>query len=86
MKYRDFVNQPFEVAILGRDHSDVRTALDDHYMPDVLLLGGDSEGNLELLQHKLVEEQTTIYVCRDKSCRLPVTKADDALVQIREKE
>jgi len=78
------VSQPFEVAILGEEYAEVRSDLDDHYLPNILLLGGDTEGSMELLKNKLLEQQTTIYVCQDKTCRLPVTTVDDALSQIRE--
>ena len=53
-----------------------------HYLPDVLLLGGIDEGDLSLLENKLVEDQTTIYVCQNRVCKLPVTHVDDALKQI----
>jgi uncharacterized protein YyaL (SSP411 family) len=42
-------------------------------------MGGAEEGDLPLLQNKLVPGQTTIYVCQNKVCKLPVTSVTEAL-------
>ncbi len=42
-------------------------------------LSGKNEGTLNLLEKKLVPGQTTIYVCVDKTCRIPVTDAEKAI-------
>ena len=47
-------------------------------------MGGEKEGNLELLKGKFIEGQTTIYVCKDHVCKFPVTTAREALEQINE--
>lgn len=77
-----FVYPPYEVAILGDACSDVRADFDKHYLPRVLFLGSSDdpeESSLQLLRNKMVDGQTTIYVCVDKTCRLPVTRVDEAL-------
>jgi uncharacterized protein YyaL (SSP411 family) len=78
-----FINNPFEIAIVGKEYRTVLHSFNQHYLPDVLFLGGKSEGSLELLQHKLVKGQTTIYVCKDKACQLPVTQVHEALEQLK---
>ncbi len=77
--YQQFVNEPYEVAIVGTDFRAKRVQLDQQYLPNVLLLGGVNEGSLELLKNKFVADQTTIYVCRNKTCKLPVTEVEKAL-------
>ena len=77
------INPPHEIAILGSEHESVRISLDEHYLPFVLLSGGANPGNLKHLQNKLVPGQTTIYVCRDKVCKLPVINVPEALDQIK---
>ncbi|MBL4861764.1 MAG: thioredoxin domain-containing protein [Crocinitomicaceae bacterium] len=79
-----FVQQPFEVAIVGKDCIAIRHQLDQHYLPKVLFLGGKTEGTLELLEYKLTKGETIIYVCQNKACQLPVTKVVDALEQLKE--
>jgi uncharacterized protein YyaL (SSP411 family) len=77
-----FAYPPYEVAILGNDYEQVRKEFNKHYLPQVLFSGGNSEGKLSLLEGKLIEGQTTIYVCQDKVCKLPVNKVNEALKQI----
>ncbi len=73
-------NQPlYEVAIMGPEWRARQKEFDHFYLPNVIYLGGTMEGDLELLANKLVSEQTTIYVCENKSCRLPVQETDKAL-------
>ncbi len=73
------VNEPYEVAIVGDDFKKIRQDLDQHYLPQAILLGGKNEGSMELLKNKLIEGQTTVYVCQNKVCKLPVTEANKAL-------
>lgn len=77
--YLDFVNRPYEVAIVGDDFEAKRNALMQNYIPNALLLGGKTEGNLELLKGKLQEGETMIYVCQNKVCKLPVMEVEKAL-------
>jgi uncharacterized protein YyaL (SSP411 family) len=77
-----FTSPLYEVAILGDDFKNKRQQFDEHYLPNVILLGGKQAGSLALLHNKLIPGQTTIYVCRDKTCGLPATSVDQALGQI----
>ena len=79
-----FAKGPYEVAIVGKECEAKRKGFDNHYLPNVILSGGKSEGtlSLSLLEDKLIEGQTTIYVCRDKVCKYPVTEVKEALEQI----
>ena len=77
-----FAGVPYEVAIVGKECNVKRKELDKHYVPNVIVLGGINEGTLQLLENKLIEGQTTIYVCRNKVCSCPVTKMQEALKQI----
>ncbi len=76
------IREPYEVAIVGNDFESIRKKFDREYLPNVFLSGGKSEGTLSLLENKLVKGQTTIYVCQDKVCKLPVTDVNEALKQI----
>ncbi len=77
--YQEIIKPPYEVAIIGPEHQKIRNALATNYLPNVLFLGGASEGSLALLKDKLQEGQTTIYVCQNKVCKLPVTDVEKAL-------
>jgi uncharacterized protein YyaL (SSP411 family) len=75
--------EPFEIAIVGDNFEKVRTEFDQQYLPNVLFLGGIKEGTLPLLANKLVIGKTTIYVCRNKTCKLPVTTVGSAIEQMK---
>ncbi|MEO6253807.1 MAG: thioredoxin domain-containing protein [Ferruginibacter sp.] len=72
----------YEVAIMGDHCKARRQQFDQHYLPNVIFLGAQKESKLALLENKLIARQTTIYVCRDKACDLPVSEVDKALQQI----
>jgi len=70
----------YEIAITGPDAENKRQELERYYIPNKIILGGVS-GTLSLLQDKW-ETKTRIFVCRNRTCRLPVTEIKDALKQI----
>jgi uncharacterized protein YyaL (SSP411 family) len=74
-----FAKTPYEVAVVGKDYDKILAELQLRYQPDVLYLGGASEGSLELLEDKLVENQTFIYVCQNKVCKMPTEDINKAL-------
>ncbi|MCL4140964.1 UNVERIFIED_CONTAM: hypothetical protein GTU68_010398 [Idotea baltica] len=74
-----FSHLPYEIAIVGPDHEKFRKEFDQEFLPHAFFLGGDSEGKLELLENKLVKGATYIYVCQNKSCKLPVQSVAEAL-------
>lgn len=73
---------PDEVAVMGADALEKTSEMQKHYLPMALFMGGNEE-NLPLLKDKLVQGQTTIYVCEDKVCKRPVTKVKEALEQLK---
>lgn len=74
--------KPFQVAITGDSSFERSVDLQRYYNPLAIYMGGDKE-NLPLLENKLVDGKTVIYVCRDHVCRLPVQRVADALQQLR---
>lgn len=73
----------FEVAITGDDCLDLRAEISNKFLPNVLYLGGKTQSQIPLLKGKFLDK-TTIFVCVDHSCRLPVSKSEEALKQIYE--
>jgi uncharacterized protein YyaL (SSP411 family) len=76
--FYDQVNTPYEVAIVGPDFKEKRDSLMRNYHPNAIFLGGEDEGRLKLLEDKLQEGTTMIYVCQDKICKFPVSEAEKA--------
>jgi uncharacterized protein YyaL (SSP411 family) len=69
-----------EVAIVGNEAQAFARALDQQYLPNIVLLGGIG-GKLPLLEGKNAQE-TTIFVCENKMCQRPVTSPKDAIDQL----
>jgi len=76
--YSEMNLRPYEVAIVGDDYQSKLSALQKRYVPNALYLGGKDEGDLELLQDKLQEGETMIYVCQNRVCKLPVMEVEKA--------
>jgi len=74
--------EPFEVAIMGDNAISKNLAMQKEYLPTSIFMGGETE-NLLLLENKLVNGETRVYVCKNRVCKLPVTEVRRALEQIR---
>lgn len=77
-----WVYEPYEVAIVGTGALEKSKIFRQHYIPLAMFIGGSDE-NLPLLQHKSVSGKTMIYVCQNRTCKLPVENVNDALKQIK---
>ena len=77
-----------EVAIAGPQAPEMRSELSAFYLPNAILLGkGNGTSKLALLQDKVaIQGKTTIYVCYNKTCQLPVQTAAEALEQLQGKQ
>ncbi|MCB9183243.1 MAG: thioredoxin domain-containing protein [Flavobacteriales bacterium] len=74
---------PFhEIAITGPEAMTLREELALRYIPCRVMLGTRSESTLPLLTDKRLPG-TTIHVCIDHACRLPVHTVKDALEELR---
>lgn len=71
----------FEIATTGSKALEFTHELQSKYLPTAIFLGGTVE-NLPLLENKLMENKTMIYVCRNRTCKLPVEDPQAALRQI----
>ena len=70
----------YEVAITGRESGDFRIEMEKNYIPNKIILSGE-KGNLPLLQDRF-GDNTQVFICKDKTCSLPVYNVTDALKQI----
>jgi uncharacterized protein YyaL (SSP411 family) len=76
----DEVFGTYEVAITGSNAETKRIEMEQNYIPNKIMLGG-TDGSLPLLAEKF-NNDTRIFVCRDKTCGLPAYNVADALKQI----
>jgi len=74
-----------EIAIVGPQAAEFRRELESHLTTGVLFCGTESTNNppvskLPLLEGRgMVNGQTTIYVCHNQACQLPVTSVVEAV-------
>ena len=71
-----------EVAIAGPQAEEFRAELSRYFLPNDVLAGTPTTSALPLLQGRGTPGQTTIYVCRDRACQLPVQSVAEALAQL----
>ena len=72
----------YEVAIMGTDAMKLNSELQNNYLPTCLFMGGMKE-DLPLLENKLADNGTFIYVCSNKVCKMPEKDAAKALQKIK---
>jgi len=70
----------YEVAVTGSGSDALRREVEQTYVPNKIMLGGNQE-NLPLLQNR-VSEQSRIFICKNKTCGLPSYTVQEALKQI----
>ncbi|MCW5900200.1 MAG: thioredoxin domain-containing protein [Flavobacteriales bacterium] len=70
-----------EIAITGPEALRLRGEFAAHYLPNRVFLGGNKRSDLPLLKDRFLPA-STIFVCVDKSCQLPVPTVEEALKQI----
>lgn len=77
--YMNMIQPSYEIAIVGKDAEALRRELSSNYLGNSILLGDTKESELPLLKGKYNEGETRIYVCQNKTCKLPVTEVSKAL-------
>jgi uncharacterized protein YyaL (SSP411 family) len=78
------VSPTAEIAIVGNEYQQFRKELDQAYYPNKVLVGTGEESTLPLLENRFVQGgKTTIYVCYNKACQLPVHSVPEALAQLQ---
>ncbi len=73
----------FEVAVVGSDAGKLVKALNQNYLPNALVVGSATKSEFPLFKDRYFDDATFIYVCRETTCKLPVTTVEKAMVQIK---
>jgi len=73
-----------EIVIIGDKYEEFRNEIAGKYIPNKVLMGSETESDLPLMEGKsALGGETTIYVCYNKTCKLPVNSVAEALEQLR---
>lgn len=79
----NFIEEPFVIAIAGEKATASQREVSQHFLPNCILIGTASgTTSIPLLEEKTKPNETLIYVCRNKTCGLPVKTVDDVLREI----
>jgi len=79
-----FENSPFELVVIGKNARNEKQKVESLFLPNVIVAGSETSSELPLLQNRYVSNQTTFYLCKNKTCKLPLTSFDELLEQLRE--
>ncbi len=69
----------YEVAIAGPSAREKIKELESQYLPHLLICGSPVESFLPLLENRFKPGETWLYVCENRSCKLPVTSTEAVL-------
>ncbi|MDX1629235.1 MAG: thioredoxin domain-containing protein, partial [Fulvivirga sp.] len=73
-----------EISIVGDQAAKFRNALFEKYHPNKVVMGAKTSSELPLMKEKVaIDDQTTIYVCYNKTCKLPVHEVAKAFEQLK---
>lgn len=79
----NYTGNYFEVAISGKDAMVKTSQLQGYYLPNILIAGATKESQLAILENRFVGNQTYIYVCVDKACKMPEKEVAVAVSKIK---
>lgn len=74
-----------EVVVAGESAHEWNSELQKNFLPDAVLMGGTTSGTLPQLKDKFVDGETNIYICRNRTCSLPLKDTAAALNLLRGK-
>ncbi len=81
--FSEITNGMSEVVIVGKDAQKLRMEFHLHHQPFALTLGTATKSELPLLKDRGQKEgKTMIYVCMNKTCKLPVETVEAAIKQL----
>ena len=81
--YSNMIGNFYEVAIVGSNAKDKLKELNKIYIPNKLIAGSLTESNLPLLERRFIKDQTNIFVCVNKSCKMPTDNVKKAIELMR---
>ncbi len=83
-----FLTPTPEIVIVGEKYKEIVQQISSFYIPNKIIVATKSEEEgeksaLPLLEMRpVMNNKTTIYVCKNKMCQLPVNSVEEALEQI----
>ena len=73
----------YEIVIVGKNAKQKASEMYKNYVPNAVFAGSTKESNMALLENRFVEDETYVYVCQNRVCKLPVTDVKIAVEQLK---
>ena len=82
--YANYAFPYYETVISGENAlKKTKDLYKQQYIPNTLTCGSTTKSNLPLLKNRFINDKTLIYVCVNKSCKLPSESVEIALESIK---
>ena len=73
-----------EVVLVGPDIEAFRKEFEETFWPNKIIVGATTASDLPLLEGRMsVGDKTTVYICSNKTCQLPVHSVAAAIQQLQ---
>jgi uncharacterized protein YyaL (SSP411 family) len=83
--YAHYCQPIAEIAIVGQDYLTFSREVQQLFIPNKMVVSALKESSMPILQsRKAINDKTTVYVCFNKSCKLPVHSVKEALEQLEQ--
>ena len=79
----NYLEKPIEITIINQENSDICKSLFENYLPNSFMVSIKNSTQLENLSEfpfftgKVFEDKTSVFVCKDFSCSLPLHVIDE---------
>ena len=81
MNYTETFN---EIVVTGKQADEKRKKISACYLPNAIFAGSMiKESSLPLLENRFQQEKTLIYICSNKTCKLPIDNPDEAIALLK---
>jgi uncharacterized protein YyaL (SSP411 family) len=74
-----FVYPPYEVSITGQNIEIIRKEFEQNFLVNIVIAGTNKSSKLPMIQDHNISDKTSIFVCQNKVCKMPVHAVEEAL-------
>ncbi|TBR18635.1 MAG: thioredoxin domain-containing protein [Chitinophagaceae bacterium] len=83
---QELVNGTNEIVIVSEKSEELRDSVLKNYIPHKIMICGNGNNNLfPILAGKIAEQEGSIFLCKDNTCKRPVATAEQLMSLIRNK-
>ncbi len=80
----NFTDPFYEIVITGKQAKEKLKDLNQHYLPNTVIAATESpEEYLDLFEGRWDDANTWIYICTNRTCKLPVSTVKEALLLLK---